>query len=347
MIILKNLRDMTSEEMLAEIAALNEKPYRAKQLYAWIYKRGVDSFDAMTDMSIPFREKLKGLYNISGIKILSVQTAADGTRKFLSELDDANRIESVLIPETSRLTLCVSTQAGCALGCRFCMTGAGGFMRNLRLSELAGQVFAAKSILGPDERLTNVVLMGMGEPLSNYDNVLKFTKILTDGQAFGLSHNKVTVSTAGLVPAMERFMEESNCSLAVSLNATTDEVRDKLMPINKKYPIDEVITALRAFQGTGKRHVTIEYVMLRDINDSPDDGRRLALMLRGVQCKINLIPFNEYPGAAFKTPDNQRVSAMSKLLQDAGYTVIVRSSKGQEIQAACGQLRGWRIDAAS
>jgi len=337
---------MTYADISDEVAALGEKPYRAKQLFAWVYKRGVDSFDAMTDISLAFRERLKEIYCISGIKVLDVRAAADGTRKFLGELDDSNRIESVIIAEGSRLTLCVSTQAGCALGCRFCMTGAGGFMRNLTLAELTGQVFATKALLAPDERLTNVVLMGMGEPLANYDNVIRFTGILTDGQGFGLSHNKVTVSTAGLVPAMERFMEESNCSLAVSLNATTDAVRDRLMPINKKYPIDEVITALRAFQGTGKRHVTIEYVMLRDVNDSADDAHRLAQLLRGVQCKINLIPFNEFPGAAFKSPDNQRVSAMSKLLQDHGYTVIVRSSKGQEIQAACGQLRGWREETA-
>ncbi|MBI5885715.1 MAG: 23S rRNA (adenine(2503)-C(2))-methyltransferase RlmN [Deltaproteobacteria bacterium] len=331
--------------MLIDIAALCEKPYRAKQLFAWVYKRGVEGFDAMTDISIAFRERLKDLYCIKGLKVLDVRTSIDGTRKFLSELDDSNRIESVIIAEGSRLTLCVSTQAGCALGCRFCMTGAGGFMRNLTLGELTGQVFSAKAMLEPDERLTNVVLMGMGEPLANYDNVVKFTGILIDGQGFGLSHNKVTVSTAGLVPAMERFMEESNCSLAVSLNATTDEVRDRLMPINRKYPIDEVITALRAFKGAGKRHVTIEYVVLRDVNDSADDAHRLAQLLRGVPCKINLIPFNEFPGAAFKSPDNQRVNAMSKLLQDHGYTVIVRASKGQEIQAACGQLRGWRDEA--
>lgn len=332
---------MTYGEMLEDIAALGEKPYRAAQLYAWVYKRGARNIDEMTDISLVFRERLKTLYDVRGLNLRDVLKSSDGTRKFLSELDDSNRIESVIISETSRLTLCVSTQAGCALGCRFCMTGAGGFMRNLSLGELTGQVFAAKGLLGPDERLTNVVLMGMGEPLANYDNVLRFTQILTDGNGFGLSHNKVTVSTAGLVPAIIKFAAESNCSLAVSLNATTDEVRDRIMPINKKYSIAELMGALRATQLSGKRYITIEYVVLRDVNDGLDDARRLAKLLRSVHCKINLIPFNEFPGAAFKSPDNQRVSVMSQILQDSGYTVIVRASKGSEIQAACGQLRGW------
>lgn len=333
---------MTYEEMLAEVSALGEKPYRAKQLFAWVYKRGVDDIGAMTDVSLALRERMRDIYGIRGIRLIDAKTAPDGTRKFLSELEDGNRIESVLIPETARLTLCVSTQAGCALGCRFCMTGAGGFMRNLRLSEMTGQVFAAGTPLAEGERITNVVLMGMGEPLANYDNVIRFTGILTDGNGFGFSHNKVTVSTAGLVPAIKRFGEESNCALAVSLNATTDEVRDRIMPINKKYPIKGLIAALRAYPHAGKKHVTIEYVVLRDVNDSAEDARRLAFLLRSIPCKVNLIPFNEFQGAAFKSPDNQRVSAMSRILQDAGYTVIVRSSKGLEIQAACGQLRGWR-----
>lgn len=337
---MKNLRDLTYEDLLKEVAALGEKPYRATQLYSWVYQKGATDIDTMTDISKALRERLKEEYCIAGVKVIDVKKAADGTRKFLSELEDGCRIESVVIPEGDRLTLCVSSQAGCPLGCEFCMTGKTGFVRNLKLSELTGQMFAANGLLTGEERITNIVLMGMGEPLANYDNVINFIKILTDGKGFGLSHNKVTLSTSGLVPMIKRFGEESNVNLAVSLNATTNEVRDRIMPINKKYPLEELIDALRKYPHNGKKQITIEYVMIKGLNDSNEDARRLVQLLRGIPSKINLIPFNPFPGSKFERPDDKRVIVFHKIVMDAGYFVIVRSSKGSEIQAACGQLKG-------
>ncbi|MBI1910604.1 MAG: 23S rRNA (adenine(2503)-C(2))-methyltransferase RlmN [Deltaproteobacteria bacterium] len=337
---MKNLRDLSYEDLLAEVAELGEKPYRAEQLYGWIFHKNATEIDQMTDISKVLRERLKGEYYIKGIETLDVKTSPDGTRKFLSGLEDGCRIESVLIPEDDRLTLCVSSQAGCALGCQFCMTGMSGFVRNLRLSELTGQVFSAMSLLNEGERITNIVLMGMGEPLANYDNVVKFLKILSDGKGFNFSHNKITVSTAGLVPAIRKFGYDSKVNLAVSLNATTDEVRSRIMPINKKYPIDELLSALRAYPLHGKKYITIEYVLIKNVNDSIEDANRLIKILRGVECKINLIAFNPYPGTKFQRPEEQRVNYFHKIISDAGYVVIVRASKGREIQAACGQLKG-------
>jgi 23S rRNA (adenine2503-C2)-methyltransferase len=337
---MKNLRDFTYDELIGEVAALGEKPYRALQIYKWVFGRLVDSVDSMTDISKAFRDRLKEEYTISGPGVIDVAASTDGTKKFLSECADGARLESVIIPEAKRLTLCVSSQAGCALGCRFCMTGLAGFVRNLTLSELAGQVISANGLLEDGQRLTNVVLMGMGEPLLNYDNVVRFLHILTDGRAFGFSHNKVTLSTAGIVPGIKRLAEDSNVNLAVSLNATTDEVRDRLMPVNRKYPLSELMEALRRYPLKGKKHVTIEYVLIKDVNDTLSDARRLVSLLRVVKCKINLIPLNEFPGSEFKRPSGERVSAFHKIIMDAGYNVVVRSSKGVDIEAACGQLRG-------
>lgn len=337
---MKNLRDFTYDDLLLMVKELGEKPYRAGQLFGWIFHRDAPDIDSMTDTPKALRERLKEEFYIGGITVLDVKRSSDGTRKFLSALEDGSRIESVLIPETGRLTLCVSTQVGCALGCRFCMTGMTGFTRNLSLSELAGQVFAAHGILEEGERITNIVLMGMGEPLANYDNVLRFIQVLTDGKGFGISHNKVTVSTSGLVPGIRRLGMDSRVNLAVSLNAATDDVRSRIMPINKKYPVEELISALRSYPLHGKKHITIEYVMLKNVNDSPEDAKRLAKLLRGIHCKINLIPFNEFPGDRYESPGNERVSAFHKILVDSDYNVFVRASKGGDILAACGQLKG-------
>ncbi|MCC6503542.1 MAG: 23S rRNA (adenine(2503)-C(2))-methyltransferase RlmN [Deltaproteobacteria bacterium] len=337
---MKNLRDFTHEELLAVIAGLGERPYRAEQIFKWVFFRRAASIDQMTDISKAFRERLKEEYEIGANKVLEVKRSVDGTRKFLSELEDSSRIESVLIAEGDRLTLCVSSQAGCAMGCKFCMTGVTGFTRNLTLSELTGQVFSAFELLEGEERITNIVLMGMGEPLANYDNVLKFIGVLTSNMGFNFSHNKVTLSTAGLVPAIKRFGLEGNVNLAVSLNATTDEVRDKLMPINRKYPLDELMAALRRYPLKSRKYITIEYVLISGVNDTDDDARRLASLLRSVPCKVNLIPFNAFPGSAFKSPAPERVERFHYIIKQSGYTVIVRLSKGAEIQAACGQLRG-------
>ena len=338
---MKNLRDFTYEELLSEVATLGEKPYRAEQIMRWVFSRRVADINAMTDISKAFRERLAVDYCVKGNTLLDVSRSEDGTRKFLSELEDSARIESVLIPETDRLTLCVSSQAGCALWCRFCMTGMTGFVRNLTLAELAGQVFSAFEILDDGEAITNIVLMGMGEPLANYDNVVRFIGVLTGNLGFNFSHNKVTLSTAGLVPAIVRLgQEETSVNLAVSLNATTDETRDRLMPINRKYPIKELIAALRTYPLKSRKYITIEYVLIAGVNDSDEDARRLARLLRGIPCKVNLIPFNPFPGSEFKRPSEESVNAFHSIVKRSGYMVIVRSSKGAEIQAACGQLKG-------
>ncbi|MBI5902315.1 MAG: 23S rRNA (adenine(2503)-C(2))-methyltransferase RlmN [Deltaproteobacteria bacterium] len=339
---MKNLRDFTYPELLLEVEALGERPYRAAQIYGWVFHRDAASIDSMTDISRELRERLKHEYRISGIDVLDVKRSEDGTRKFLSSLEDGARMESVIIPEEGRLTLCVSSQAGCALGCLFCMTGAAGFTRDLSLSEMAGQVFAARGLLNEGERITNIVLMGMGEPLNNYGNVIRFLSVLTDGKGMGFSHNKVTVSTAGLVPGIKKLGHDTNVNLAVSLNATTDEVRSRIMPINRRYPIAELISALKGYPLKNKKYITIEYVLIKGLNDTADDAKRLIRLLRGVTCKINLIPFNLFPGAAFERPDAEKVDAFHGIVYDAGYTVIVRASKGADIDAACGQLRGRR-----
>ncbi|MBZ0221364.1 MAG: 23S rRNA (adenine(2503)-C(2))-methyltransferase RlmN [Candidatus Methylomirabilis sp.] len=337
---MKNLRDFTLEELASEVASMGERPYRAEQIFRWVFMRRASDISAMTDVSKAFRVRLSEAYEIRGNRLVDVRRSSDGTRKFLSELEDSSRIESVLIAESGRLTLCVSSQAGCALGCRFCMTGMGGFVRNLALAELSNQVFTAYDILDEGEEISNIVLMGMGEPFANYENVVRFASVLTSNLGFNFSHNKVTVSTAGLVPAIKKFGEDSNVNLAVSLNATTDETRDRLMPINKKYPLADLISALRSYPLKQRRYITIEYVLLSGVNDSDDDARRLIRLLRGIRCKVNLIPFNPFPGAPFERPSEARVDSFHSIIKKAGYTVIVRASKGSEIQAACGQLRG-------
>ncbi|MBI5235664.1 MAG: 23S rRNA (adenine(2503)-C(2))-methyltransferase RlmN [Deltaproteobacteria bacterium] len=337
---LKNLRDMTYQEMLADVNALGEKPYRASQVYSWVFHRGATDISEMTDVSKTLRSKLSGIFYIGGVNVENVRTSSDGTIKFLSRLEDGLTIESVLIPEAGRLTLCVSTQAGCAMGCVFCLTGSGGLDRNLTMAEMAGQVFAAKLLIKPDERITNAVLMGMGEPLANYDNVSRFLSTLVDPAGFGLSHNKVTVSTAGLVPGIRRLGQETKVNLAVSLNAVDDATRERIMPINRRWPIEALMRAMREFCAHGKRHVTIEYVLLKNVNDSPREAMQLAALLKGLPCKVNLIPFNEFDSSRFQSATPERVSLFHKILMDAGQAVFVRSSKGVDILAACGQLRG-------
>ncbi|MEK6792138.1 MAG: 23S rRNA (adenine(2503)-C(2))-methyltransferase RlmN [Deltaproteobacteria bacterium] len=337
---MKNFRDMTYQEMLVEMSALGEKPYRASQIYSWVFHRGVTDFAAMTDVSKALRSRLSEEFYVGGITVEDVRTSNDGTIKFLSRLEDGLTIESVLIPEAGRLTLCVSTQVGCAVGCVFCLTGQNGLARNLTMAEMVGQVFAGQVLVNPGSRITNVVLMGMGEPLANYDNVVRFLSVLVDPAGFGLSHNKVTVSTAGLVPGIRRLGQETKVNLAVSLNAVDDATRERIMPINRRYPIEALMQAMRDFCAHGKRHVTIEYVLLKNVNDSPQEAMRLAALLKGLPCKVNLIPFNEFPSSRFQSASPERVSLFHKILMDAGQPVFVRSSKGADILAACGQLRG-------
>ncbi len=334
----KDLRDLLYEDMEAVIRDLGERPYRAMQLYRWVYKRGVESIDDMTDLGKGLRERLKRRFYIGAPEELKVLGDPEGTQKLLLRFGDGVVVESVLMREEKRTTLCVSTQAGCGLGCAFCLTGAGGLGRNLRLFEMCAQVFCAQRLLKDGGRITNVVLMGMGEPLCNIDEVLRFIKVLTDPEGFGLSSRRVTLSTAGIVPGLERLGRKTDIKLAVSLNATTDDTRDRLMPVNRRYPIKELLDALKRYPLKRGRRITIEYVLLKDVNDSEKDARRLIGLLRGIPCKINLIPFNPYPGSCFERPPEQRVLRFQELLAGAGYTAVVRKSRGQDIGAACGQL---------
>ena len=345
----KNLKDFTLEELKSLVDSLGEAPYRAGQLYLWLFKKGAMSIDGMTDVSKKFRGALKDLgYYTGGPDVIEKRISRDASVKLLLGLGNGERVESVVIPEGKRLTLCVSTQTGCALGCRFCRTGNIGPGRNLKLSELTGQVHAAEALVRDGlfegfKKITNIVLMGMGEPLLNYDEVVRFLKVLTDYKGMGFSARKVTLSTSGIVPAIKKLGGATDVNLAVSLNATTDAQRSLLMPVNKRYPLKELLSALRQYPLSKKRYITIEYVLIKDINDSKDDAKRLALLLRGIPCKINLIPFNPFPGSGFERPGSERVSAFQKILMEGHYTSVIRAGRGSDIEAACGQLRGARL----
>ncbi|MFQ5428605.1 MAG: 23S rRNA (adenine(2503)-C(2))-methyltransferase RlmN [Thermodesulfobacteriota bacterium] len=338
-----NLRDITYEDFLSLAASIGEKPYRAGQLYRWVYARGVSSIDDMTDLSLALRERLKESYRIGGPSLVETFSSEDGTIKLLFKLHDGQMIHSVIMPDGERATVCVSTQVGCALGCGFCLTGTGGYERNLTLSEMAGQVLSAREILGEGRYITNIVFMGMGEPLLNLDTLLKFINILTDPAGFALSHNRITVSTAGITPALERLGTETNVNLAVSLNAATDSLRSELMPVNRKYPLGTLLEGLRSYPLRGKKHLTIEYVLLGGVNDGATDARGLIKLLAGLKCKINLIPFNPFRGATFKRPHEEAVERFRDILIRSGYMAVVRKSRGEDIGAACGQLKAKEI----
>ena len=337
---MKNIKDLTLKDIEQWLTALGEKPYKALQVFVGVFNSGISSFDDMTDLSKELREKLKETFSISRPKILAQEKSQDGTQKLLLELEDKNCIECVLIPEEERLTLCISSQVGCPLDCGFCMTGKGGFVRNLKLSEMVDQVFAARTLLSANQKITNLVLMGMGEPLLNYDEVIKFLNIATHQKGLGFAPKRVTVSTSGIAPIIERLGKETRVNLAISLNATTDEVRSHLMPINKKYPLQILLDACRKYPAVRNRHITFEYILIQGINDTVEDAKRLVRLLEGIKCKINLIPFNPFPGAEFKKPSDKAILSFQKVLLDNNYVVIIRTSKGQDISAACGQLRG-------
>jgi 23S rRNA (adenine2503-C2)-methyltransferase len=320
---------------------LGQRPYRADQIFKWVYSKRAASIDEMTDISKDLRERLKERFLIKGVDRAQVVESPDGTRKFATPLSDGAIIESVLIPDEGRVTLCVSSQAGCAVKCAFCATGGMGLKRNLKLFELTGQVFSAMGLIAKRERITNVVLMGMGEPLLNYRNVVNLASILTDPRGFGLSRNKVTISTSGYVPGIKRLQRDADVNLAISLNATTDRVRDAIMPINRRYPIQILLDAVRGYCKATKRHVTIEYVLLKGVNDSVEDSGRLARLLKGTPCKVNLIPFNPFPGSVFERPGDATVDAFAKALRASKYIVVRRASKGSDILAGCGTLAGF------
>ena len=340
-----NLLGLDPRAMQAYFAGLGEKPFRAGQVLQWIHQYGVDNFDAMTNLSKALRSKLAESAEIRAPQIELDQLSTDGTRKWLLRLADGNCIEAVFIPEAERGTLCVSSQVGCALNCSFCATGHQGFNRNLEMHEIIAQMWVANRALGRDPKgeriITNVVLMGMGEPLLNFDNVIAAVKIMLDDLGYGLSRRRVTLSTAGMVPMLERLRAECPVSLAVSLHAPNDALRDVLVPLNRKYPIAELLAACKRYvEGDARRRVTFEYVMLAGVNDSVAHAHELVKILEGVPAKVNLIPFNSFPQTQYQRSDAAAIDRFRTVLMDANLTTMTRKTRGDDIDAACGQLAG-------
>lgn len=331
-----NLKDLSPEELGDFVVGLGEKSYRARQLGRWIYKMSVGSFEQMTDLPKGFRSTLSSVAVISSLKIAEERTSHDGTKKYLFELEDRNRIESVLIPDDRRFTLCISTQVGCALGCTFCLTGRVGRIRNLRPSEILDQFLEVNKC--NSRPITNIVFMGMGEPLDNIEGTVKALKTLTHSDFIGFSPKRITVSTSGIVPKIRELGREISVNLSVSLNASRDDLRNEIMPINKRYPIKELIKESRKFPLPNRKLLTFEYVLLRGINDSDSDARELGELLKGIRCKINLIPFNEAPALPYKSPTDERVLEFQKILISYGINVRIRKNRGRDILGACGQL---------
>jgi 23S rRNA (adenine2503-C2)-methyltransferase len=336
-----DLKNLSPSELEDFVRIFGKERYRSVQILRWLYQKGVHSIEEMTNLSKRFRTDLGRISVISNLSSARVEEARDGTKKFLFELHDGNRVESVLIPEKARLTLCVSTQAGCALGCRFCLTGMTGFKRNLATAEILNQILAVRETVGGKTPITNIVLMGMGEPLANYENTLRAIALMVHPDAFKFSARRVTLSTAGLPPEMIRLSEgKVPFRLAVSLNASDDETRSKLMPVNHRYPLKQLLAVCRDFPLRRRTRITFEYVMVAGLNDSPQDAKRLVKILHGIPSKINLIPLNEAAGIPFKRPSEENVTRFQQILMDAGLAAIVRRSKGADISAACGQLQG-------
>lgn len=361
-----DLKNLTLPALEQFLQGQGKERFRALQVFKWIYQQDTDSFEEMTNISKALRTELAETAFISNLEPEAVEQGSDGTRKYLFNLGDGNAVESVMIPIEGRNTLCISSQVGCAMACEFCLTGTFKLTRNLTTAEIVNQIMAVKRDLarnppivqqsfvndddcddGEDEAsaspaaIRNIVLMGMGEPLHNLDNVIPAIQIMIDGNGLQLSNRRVTVSTCGLVPEMERLGREiPNVNLAVSLNATTDELRDRIMPVNRSYPLKELLKACKEFPLPGRRKVTFEYVMLGGINDSLDDAKRLLKLISDIPNKVNLIPFNEHEGCEFKAPTRAAIDAFHKFLIDRHVTVITRDSRGGDISAACGQLKG-------
>ena len=336
-----NLLDFDRKGLTAFFVGLGEKPFRATQLLKWLYQENVEDFNLMTDFSKSLRTYLAENCYIATPEIVLEQIASDDTRKWVMQTSCGNRIETVFIPEQGRGTLCVSSQIGCALACTFCSTAQQGFNRNLTTAEIIGQLFVAQKRLGAEKKITNVVMMGMGEPLLNFDNAVAAMNLMMDDFAFGLSKRRVTVSTSGVVPAIYRLTQVCDASLAVSLHAVTDQLRDELVPINKKYPLKALMEACRDNAKIApRRFVTFEYVLLDGINDSMQDARGLIKLLKTVPSKINLIPFNPFPGSAYRCSSKEAINRFKTVLNDAGIVTTVRKTRGEEIDAACGQLVG-------
>ncbi len=340
-----NLLGLDAQGMERLFADLGEKPFRARQVLKWIHRRGAADFSAMTDIAKGLRGKLSQAAAIEPPTVVGDSVTADGTRKWLLKVDGANAVEAVFIPETGRGTLCVSSQAGCTLDCAFCATGKQGFNRNLTSAEILGQLWLANRALGfhagGARAVSNVVFMGMGEPMLNLDNVIPALRLMIDDNGYGLSRRRVTVSTSGVVPGMDRLAEECPVAVAVSLHAASDSLRDDLVPINRKYPIRQLIAACnRYLEHAPRDFITFEYVMLDGVNDADAHARGLVGIAKQVRCKFNLIPFNPFPRSGFKRSSDERIRRFAQILQRAGLTVTTRKTRGDEIAAACGQLAG-------
>ncbi|MEM1360735.1 MAG: 23S rRNA (adenine(2503)-C(2))-methyltransferase RlmN [Pseudomonadota bacterium] len=350
-----NLVGLTRSELKSALTAAGtpekQTKMRVDQLWQWIYQKGVRDFGQMTNLAKSYRADLADRFEIRVPEVTSCQISADGTRKYLVKIDGGHEVEVVYIPEADRGTLCISSQVGCTLTCSFCHTGTQRLVRNLTAAEIVGQIMVARDDLGEwpapgrqpkDETrlLSNIVLMGMGEPLYNFDAVRDAMKIAMDAEGISLSRRRITLSTSGVVPEIARTAEEIGCMLAISFHATTDEVRDKLVPINKKWPLKDLLEALRAYPKlSNSERITFEYVMLKDINDSDADARRLIKLIRGIPAKINLIPFNEWPGAPYERSEWERIERFADIIYKAGYAAPIRTPRGEDIMAACGQLK--------
>ncbi|MBN1573028.1 MAG: 23S rRNA (adenine(2503)-C(2))-methyltransferase RlmN [Deltaproteobacteria bacterium] len=355
---MRDLLGLYPEEIFEIVKTLGDKPFRAKQILKWMYQKGASDFSEMTDLSVDFRSRLSSKARISRLTPERVTRTGKGdglagaekyggeTIKFLFRLDDGEAIESVIIPDGRKRTLCVSSQVGCPLGCAFCLTGRMGFVRNLTCAEIVGQVIAAGKYLsgpgdeerGEEENISNIVFMGMGEPLLNYDEVARAVDVISANWGLEFSWRRITLSTAGIPEAILRFGTERSVNLAVSLNAPDDETRDSIMPINRRYPLKELLAALKSYPLKKGRRITLEYVLLKGINDTEDHAVKLARIISGLKVKVNLIPFNTYPGAVFERPDDERISRFQSILIGSKVNAIIRKSRGGEISAACGQL---------
>ncbi|MGH7798742.1 MAG: 23S rRNA (adenine(2503)-C(2))-methyltransferase RlmN [Candidatus Binatia bacterium] len=336
-----NIKNLSFSELTAFLADCKQPVYRAEQIRQWLFQKRATSFSEMTNLSRTLREQLEANFTIGRLKTIHRAQSGDGTVKFLFGLGGGVSIESVLIPEARRLTLCISTQAGCGFGCAFCATAVLGLKRNLTASEMVDQVIEASRTLSREQRISHIVLMGMGEPLANYGETLKALEIISDGEwGIGISPRRVTLSTVGLVPQIQRLMEDSHVNLAISLHAPTDELRGELMPVNRKYSLTQLLDCCRALPIPRRKRITFEYVLLGGVNDSEHHARQLAKLLRGIPSKVNVIPFNSHPGNSFSRPSTGQIERFQNVLRDLGVQINVRRPRGDDIQAACGQLQG-------
>lgn len=336
---MENIKDYTLAALTEWMTGRGEKPFRARQVFGWLYPRGITGFQEMTNVSKALQAELAAHFHLGGLATASRRQSSDGSVKFAFRLADARQIETVLMPNNTHYTLCVSTQVGCAMGCDFCATARMGLERNLGTGEIVQQAVEAGRALEPGKRIRNIVFMGMGEPLHNYDNLVRALEILQEDNGFGLSARRLTVSTCGLAPAIRRFARDGiRANLAVSLNAVTDAVRTRLMPVNKRWNIAALLDACREVPAESRYRITFEYVLMEGVTDGLADARQLVRLLHGLKCKVNLIPFNAYPGSPYRAPPPAHVRAFQQILLDRGVLATLRISKGQDIQAACGQL---------